>query len=602
MRYRTLGIGLLVAGLNVGPAVGQQCEYKRPSDSVFDIVNDQGSKTGTAVLINREQGLFLTALHLLGSSKLRLKRDGQEFPFSKVLAGSNSASLYEDWAIVTTGKEAGLYEGINLIYDLPSPESWRNAAVYNSAHSVGNVGSVKWNESIEDGKACAGSGVTMMRFNDYDKGDSGSPVFSPDECGIVGLSSRFTLSDNTTDAQEKEVVELFEKLSHHLLAEDRSKIDKETTLEGKTTVVRELLKNEIYVKVVPTKCVVDAVVKESFIKQNEKARKALQASVRNEVKGIFDYLPTVDPDSISSISRFANMVFKQSMRWPEIIELWNRYYEGKINRTLRPGTLSRSLRAAIDDASKDRKFAYLYTTYEREMKLVSSPAPTFDDFGQEGLDFQQFSQRNRDVSTNPAKELDFGSAPTSGKGVERIAQGLEMLNVLKGLNADDRSNDALVSFYQNEASRLLTAGISGTKDGSPISPDTTGRVLIGLAELTEYTPWSMIDDNQLKKLSDLSVALANLGKDKIDPDNTDYISRYEKIITLNPYMPTTYIFEYTKENKRYPDLKLLCPECKAFDPGLLTHQPPPWANPYGGPSLNRSLNPGLYGSGSLRDG
>ncbi len=515
-----------------------------------------------------------------------------------MLAGSNSASLYEDWAIITTGKEAGLYEGINLIYDLPSPESLRNAAVYNSAHSVGNVGSVKWNESIEDGKACAGSGVTMMRFNDYDKGDSGSPVFSPDECGIVGLSSRFTLSDNATDAQEKEVVELFEKLSENLPAEDRSKIDKETTLEGKTTVVRELLKSEIYVKVVPTKCVVDAVVKESFVKKNQRAREALQASVRSEVKGIFDYLPTIDPDSVSSISRFANMVFKQSLRWPEIIELWNRYYQGKMDRTLRSGTLSLSLRAAIHDASKDRKFAYLYTTYEREMKLVSAAAPTFDDFAQEGLDYQQFTEKNRDIPKTPAKELDFGSAPTSGKGVERIAQGLEMLNLLKGLNADDRSNDALVSFYQNETSRLLTAGISGTKDGSPINSDTTGRVLIGLAEIAEYTPRSMIDDNQLKNLSELSIALANLGKDKIDPGNTEYVSRYDKIITLNSYMPNPYISEYANENKVDPDLKFLCPQCKEFDPGVLADQPPPWANPYLGPSLI----PGLDGPRTLQGG
>ncbi|MQW33413.1 hypothetical protein [Sinorhizobium meliloti] len=487
-RFRASALGLIFVAATGFGAASQECEFQKPSDSVFNIVDDKRAKVGTAVLVDAQQGLFLTAFHLLGSPKLRLQGDKEEWEFTKLIGGGNSANLYEDWAIITIGEgKLPLHEGIHLVYDMPSPESLRKAGVYNSSQSVADVGSVRWNDTIQDGKPCSGKGVTFLRIPDYDKGDSGSPLFSADECGIVGLSSRFILEDDAPDAQQKEVVQLFEQFSQSLPDEHREMLSKQASLEGKQTVVRELLKNEMYVKIVPTKCVLDEVVDETFFQNNQAALNILQRAVREEIRDILDEMSSIDLNSARSISRFARMVFKQSLRWPEIVYMWNKYQRGKGEGTLESGILSSSLRTAIESVSSTRKFSYIYTAYQRPaIEPTTATPPTVTD-GHGGLDLSQFIKNNinwdRAIWVPGGVRIDrlnlgpIGSSTASGS--QLITAGLDILKLLNGLPDEDRRNDDLMRFYKDTAATLITSGLSRPEVG----PETRSEALHALAAL-----------------------------------------------------------------------------------------------------------------------
>lgn len=503
-------LGVAFTAATAMGAASQECEFQRPSDSVFDIVDDKRVKAGTAVLVDAQQGLFLTAFHLLGSPKLRLQRDNQEWAFTKVMGGRNSANLYEDWAIITIGEaKLPLYEGIHLIYDMPSSESLRKSGVFNSAQSVGNVGSVRWNDTIQDGMACLGRGVTFMRLNDYDKGDSGSPLFSPDECGIVGLTSRFILEEDASDVQQKEVVQLFQEFSEGLSREDRARLSIQTSLEGRKTVVREILKNEMYVKIVPAKCVLDGVIDETFFRDNRKGIDILNGAVRAEIKRTLDFIPSIDLNSASTISRFARQVYKQSLRWPEIVYMWNKYQRGKIEGTLKNGALSSSLRTAIEGVSSTRKFSYIYTTYDRLGQATSS-----SEAGGRGLDLSQFIKRNTDWSVTEAEDplvgLDVGQKgpPDASSGLQMITAGLEILDLLEQLPDEELRYDDLVNFYKNASAVLLTSGLSRA-GGDNASVE--GRALIGLAKLVSDEASKLSNPTVMKSQKELARNLETVG-------------------------------------------------------------------------------------------
>lgn len=567
--YLVYFLSILASASVVSVAVSQECEFKRPSDSIFDIVDDSGTKFGTAVLIDTQQGLFLTALHFLGSSKLKLKRDNQEWKFTRVMSGQNSANLYEDWAIITIGTDAALYEGIHLIYDMPSPEALRKSAVYNSAQSVGNVGSVKWNETVQDGMACTGSGVSLLRLSDYDKGDSGSPIFSSDECGVVGLTSRFILAENATDAQEKEVVELFEKFSENLPEADEKRISDQASLEGKIVVVRELLKNEMYVKMVPTKCVLDEVVEETFFRKNEKGMQALEAAVRDEVRTTLNYMTSIDLNDSANITRFATKAFKYGLRWPEIVAMWNRYNRAKIEHTLKEGRLSSSLWLALGNISSKRKFSYIYTPYDRGMKEIASAPPTSDTYINGGLDFSQFIEQNAkwdgDSDASPLSGLSIGTpAPMSvGPASQHIIAGLEMLNELKKLSPEDRENEDLVNFYKDASTKLLTEGLSGTQPPNPevVDPEgLSGKALVGLAELVyQLSPTEQPTTGIRKR--DLARNLASVGRTQLKPTDFEFVVRAHDIVGPVPEIAGG------RERFRLEDLQILVPnENRVFVP------------------------------------
>ncbi|WP_144379007.1 hypothetical protein [Mesorhizobium amorphae] len=526
-------------------AVAQQCDIADPARSVFDIVNQNGEKSGTAVLIDADKGLFLTALHLLGSATLRLKQGNNQWPFRKVLAGNNSANLYDDWAIITTGQSAFPVRGMPLIYDLPPPESLRLSAVYDSTSSVGGVGSIKWNDTIQDGGACTGKGVTFLRLNDYDRGDSGSPIFSPNECGVIGLSSRFILPDDATTAQQKEVVEAFEQFSQNLPQQDRDTIAASPSLEGKASVVRELLKNELYVKIVPAKCVIDNVVQKLIEKNPPPNVSVIEDSVRVNVRQIIDYLPSVDPKSARSVSDFAKLVYGEDWRWPEILGLWSKYYrslnDGSLKKT---GPLFEKIRVPIIDVSRRKKFYYIDVAFQSAFQQAGIQVSN-GNAQSEGFNFAGFIVGNSSWDGEVAM-LDGPSLPVVGpfaglrlgepsadtdSGSERVETGLEVLSLYKELTAEQRQNADLVKFYQDTATQFLTSGLATLQNDHTASRDMSGKALVGLAELVNEgrAPGSPIrlPDSRWEVLA---TKLARSAAFRLDLSTPEYVKRSNDII------------------------------------------------------------------------
>ncbi|HEV2505451.1 MAG TPA: hypothetical protein VGV39_20410 [Mesorhizobium sp.] len=526
-------------------AVAQQCDIADPARSVFDIVNQNGEKSGTAVLIDADKGLFLTALHLLGSSTLRLKQGNNQWPFRKVLAGNNSANLYDDWAIITTGQSAFPVRGIPLIYDLPPPESLRLSAVYDSMSSVGGVDSIKWNDTIQNGSACTGKGVTFLRLNDYDRGDSGSPIFSPNECGVIGLSSRFILPDDATTAQQKEVVEAFEQFSQNVPQQDRDAIAASPSLEGKASVVRELLKNELYVKIVPAKCVIDNVVQKLIEKNPTSNVSVIEDSVRADIRQIIDFLPSVDPSSARSVSDFANLVYSQDWRWPEILGLWSKYYKARSDGSLREGILFRKIRVPIEDISRRKKFYYIDVAFESALQQAGIQISSSNS-QLAGVNFAGFIAVNSswkgEVAMLDPLQSPQGDEPFAGlqlgepsadahSGSKRVEAGLEMLSFYKELTPEQRQNADLVKFYRDTTTQFLTSGLATLQMDVTASKDTSGKALVGLAELVNDVGTPDAPANlQKKRFEVLATKLARSAAFRLDLSAPEYVKRSNDII------------------------------------------------------------------------
>ncbi|RWN62420.1 MAG: hypothetical protein EOS00_06895 [Mesorhizobium sp.] len=530
-------LAIIVASSLTSAAFSVECQIEKPEQSVFDIVNGSGTKQGSAILIDADQGLFLTALHFLGPSSLRLKRDGEEKKFTRVLSGSNSNQLFEDWAIITTSTDELPRNAVHLVYDMPPALALADAKIINSAHSVGNISNVRWNDTIADGKECSGSGVTLLRIEDYDKGDSGSPVFSKEECGVVGLTSRFVLKSDASDAVEREVIALFEKFSANLPAGFAEKIEDKPTLEGKIAVIRELLKEQIYVKIIPAKCVVDEIIEQTFVKKDAVGVKVIEESNREEIKKIFDHMSAIDPTDVHKVDQFVRLVTKQSLSWTEIISMWNRYYDGKMTNKIKSGIFSRTIRRALDDASEAQHYGYVYTVYDRE--LGKQQKSTFvDDFAGDGLDYADFVNRNATWNpVGPAQGpvfgppgLDVGGLVFAGpSAADRVKAGLELVDALKALTADDQKNERLLQVYKDASTSLLTSGVGANVATWGQKADTTAKAMVGLAEIVQMDA-SQTTDARPNLLKDaLALRLADAGRKRLAVNDTEFIARSEQV-------------------------------------------------------------------------
>ncbi|MBY3474086.1 trypsin-like peptidase domain-containing protein [Rhizobium laguerreae] len=250
-------VGLIIqAAVGTASASAQQPEVAA-ENSVYTVVSSGGSAVGIATLINSRKGIFLTASHVVSSANTMLiKRGDIEVKFQVLLRGNNIAKSVEDWAILQADEDAWrahtLRAPLNLIYDLPDGSDLGSAIVLSGPDRSSTFAASKINQSQNGVEPCSVDSVILAQTARYDKGFSGASVFvRAAKKGILAITSRF---ETDGDPQDSETIQLFAKVSKD--------IEEERGSDGpiNSNVLREILKDKIYIKMVPVKCIIDQII------------------------------------------------------------------------------------------------------------------------------------------------------------------------------------------------------------------------------------------------------------------------------------------------------------------------------------------------------
>lgn len=298
-------------------------------DAVFEITDtqDPGTKQGTAVLLNTERGLFLTAGHfVLNANSVRLKRGGDEYSFTVVAQGNNSANVLQDWAILraSEGEWAGMMpsQEARVAYYVGDPTFLRNASILTSGTTVSFPAAIRWRAQAQS-LPCDTNSVLLLEVPQYDKGNSGAPVYLKDEIkeGVVAIASRFQNSADRLSTTERELVRTF-----YSLQRKSQSVHTQDDAPFSETTIRTLLKDKVFVKVLPVKCVIDQLISNNLL---DVVVGDLQDNIVISFSRSLEYIKSDAPKEkrMERHSQVLNMLESRQFDWIQILYLWKDYYQ-----------------------------------------------------------------------------------------------------------------------------------------------------------------------------------------------------------------------------------------------------------------------------------
>lgn len=230
-----------------------------PEHSVFTIVTESGEGAGIATLVSAKQGIFVTASHVVASVNSRKIKSGDKtFPLRVLLRGNNIQRATEDWAIIQVTDENWKDElplpDLDLVYDLPNAAEFPQAVLLTRAGGFAGFSAGRIGEDHDSGKLCGLESVILVETSRYDKGFSGAPAFLPVEgkTGVFAITSRFETTFDNPD--NTETVQLFARISKQIENNEANgqPID--------INVLRDLIKDKVFVKILPIKCIFDQIL------------------------------------------------------------------------------------------------------------------------------------------------------------------------------------------------------------------------------------------------------------------------------------------------------------------------------------------------------
>jgi hypothetical protein len=116
-------------------------------------------------------------------------------------------------------------------------------------------------------------------------------------------------------------------------------------------------------------------------------------------------------------------------------------------------------------------------------------------------------------------------------GSKRVEAGLEMLSFYKELTPEQRQNADLVKFYRDTTTQFLTSGLATLQMDVTASKDTSGKALVGLAELVNDVGTPDAPANlQKKRFEVLATKLARSAAFRLDLSAPEYVKRSNDII------------------------------------------------------------------------
>lgn len=263
-----------------------------PEHSVYPIVTEGGEGAGIATLVSARQGIFVTASHVVANvNSLKVKTRANTYSFTVLLRGNNIQRTTEDWAIIQVTDDNWKDElplpDLDLVYDLPNAAEFAQAVLLTRAGSFAGFSAGRIGEDHDSGKLCGLDSVILVETSRYDKGFSGAPVFLPGESkrGVFAITSRFETTFDNPD--NSETVQLFAKISRQ--------IENEEGRHGlPIEVLRDLIKDKIFVKALPIKCIFDQILLRD--EQKQKLNSMDDGQDVGEVISYIDSVAAIDTD------------------------------------------------------------------------------------------------------------------------------------------------------------------------------------------------------------------------------------------------------------------------------------------------------------------
>lgn len=351
------------AAISLALIAGASAPYAIAGDeeAVYKIVSSEDPNTsyGVAVLLSEERGVFVTAGHLvIDASKMRLARGEVTVPFSVTLQGNNVDKTIDDWAVLRAEgdawEEARPLLDAEVAYTYPTYVDLHDTTILTARGAASFPSAVQW-ELQSNSDPCSVQSPILVEASQYDKGDSGSPVFMTNEgrSTVVAITSRFRATTDDMSDAERELVELFYRSSQPTASQTTA----DEALDDNT--LRTLLKDKVLVKLVPTKCIIDAIVDQFQdaiffdVKSNDFAVKF--AMHLNLIRSNNFETPSEEiKKQTKRTYEFVNMLKTRNFEWMEVIRLWKAFFDSlgnvRVTNALQPMLLYDGLTSASERA------------------------------------------------------------------------------------------------------------------------------------------------------------------------------------------------------------------------------------------------------------
>lgn len=499
-------IQIVSALMIAAPVNAQVCSLQSPEHAVFDIVerspaqnagepaSDQ--KVGTAFIIDSDQGLFATAYHILAlasgpgsGKKLLITRSNFEAEFERIASGNNAGLLHDDWAILKAKlKEPNLglhpYPAMHVAYDRPTGLELVGSSVFVSSGAVRQLSGAEWSGTDDPVKACEPANVVMLEIPSYDRGYSGSPVFSEKQCGIVGLSSRFILPSDATSPGLKETVRAFQQYTKRIDAAASARIDPDNlSLEQNLTVMRELVKDKVLVKIVPSRCMVDGVIFESYKNKTSIIGKLIRQDYSAETRKIILVMSSVDLNNPESTVLTMNMIKEARLRWVDLLQVVAAFRNAVSVQKLNTKPYYNMFTTAMAEKQAGLRYKSIDFSYSRAAaseQTIEAGIPSYTN-----ADDTISSLIKRNFGFGTIDQIVLDSKAVYGSEIDprnRIELGLKLSEVAEKTSIPEGAREiARKASASYIASGLAADGKLSSTSGM-VSPDVKGEALARLAK------------------------------------------------------------------------------------------------------------------------
>lgn len=527
MRQCLVWLLIVIAGLTARIVNAQQ--FAGPESSVYRIVSADGQEQGVATLLNDKRGVFLTASHVvLNAQNQRISREGKQYKFKVLVRGNNIASAIDDWAILQVTDENWSVQlplpSLNLVYDLPDASEFPDAVFLTSPETSSGFSAARWSEDQDSTTACNTDSVILAQTSKYDKGYSGAAVYvsSARKKGVFAITSRFMLEGGVEDS---ETAQFFARIS--------KQIEREKTDDGPipANVIRETIKSNVYIKILPIKCIIDQILIKSELKE-----KIFTTDDNPVVIDIGSYIVDIKNASLDAKTRKKKLVHTinamtgSALSLVGIIKILDKFAEAFGKPDVTSMSLSYQLFVGISSASEKVYAANLPVAYMEAYGLMASASdfsPVILPSGGASQSLENFIEKNDAWLYTPQLkkiQFDVSSLPSSSLSSEvQVKLGQEFGGLLEDSDIANEMSPETKNIFAKSAIVFLARGLNGASladEGK--SAASKKMVWDGLAKLggaLKYTQFGMNAANR-----DFADRLTTAGEVLSNPDKT-YVSQ-----------------------------------------------------------------------------
>jgi hypothetical protein len=478
-----------------------------PSDAVFAIVKSKDpeqkefERNGTAFLVDSERMLLLTVGHIQSSGasaeRLFVEKDHVRLPF-EVVAQGTILEASGDWALIKVIFPDGndyeswrLIQDLHVVYDRASLADLSHATILGKSDLAFNV-SIS-NENPVD--ACSKTHAILVQVDGYEKGHSGSPVFSKELGGVVGITSRF---DKLPKINKNECLSFFNSVARALSDTERGKlrVDALSCFE-QIQFLADLVakKDRHFVQITPIKCVVDELIQGVWSRNrvNRGARKLIREQLADRIKlilrGIEAYVREDDDNSMQVLfRRLSESMEHESADWIDVIQLEDGFtlQRKKFSADNVKDLLTKMdvIRSAINLVEKKMGYTNIVWLYgrllERNARMMeesqSSPSDITEEFIKENAGIsesnaQSFSTVRIDKTLNSslgvAKQIELGSRLT------RLSESLA--------EKSSEVSEKVRKMFADLGAAYLVSAMREIQSGAPVSEESRIQIIGDLA-------------------------------------------------------------------------------------------------------------------------